>query len=436
MPSKRDRSIRRARELNRIGERMRYENSLIPSGIEMEKEIADRMEKMRSELGASHSDWMAWEWHLENRISDPFTLSQILEISDEECDDIQRVGKSHRWAISPYYASLIESNNPECPIRKQSVPMIDELLDDDSPIDPMEEKLTSPVSCVTQRYPDRLIVNVTNQCAVFCRHCQRRRLIGHRDVHTSDRQIMEAIEYIRENPSIRDVLITGGDALLLDDDHLDWILGQLDEIKTVEIKRLGTRVPVTLSYRITPQLCEMLSRHGPIYLNTQFNHPREITREAAVACERLSGAGIPLGNQSVLLSGVNDNHSIQRKLCQTLLRIRVKPYYLFHCKNVRGISHFRTSVDLGVEIVENLRGYTSGLAVPNFVINSPGGLGKVVLTPNYIMSRGEDFVILRTWEMKTKRYDYPRRSGDEPLHPYDSQEDEVEEFVTEEDLAT
>lgn len=436
MSSKREASVRRAKELNLIGERMRCENSRIPSGLELEKEISARMEMIRLGLGASSSDWTDWVWHLDNRISDTLTLSQILDISDAESEEIEKVGKTYRWTLSPYYASLIEIENSGCPIRTQSIPLVEELFDEDSPIDPMDEMLTSPVSCVTQRYPDRLIINATNQCAVFCRHCQRRRLIGQKDVHTSDKQIMEAINYIRENPSIRDVLVTGGDALLLEDDRLDWILGQLDEIRTVEIKRLGTRAPVTLPYRITPELCGILSRHGPLYLNTQFNHPREITKEAAIACERLSKAGIPLGNQSVLLAGVNDDFFIQRKLCQTLLRIRVKPYYLFHCKNVRGITHFRTSLDLGIEIVERLRGYTSGLAVPNFVINSPGGLGKVVLTPNYIMSRGEDSVILRTWEMKTTRYDNPQKARKERSYQYDSSDEKIEEYAAEDDFTT
>ena len=436
MSHKREASVRRARELNLIGERMRCENSQIPSGLELEKEISARMEIIRSELGASPSDWNDWLWHLDDRITDTITLSQILDISDAESEEIEKVGKTYRWAVSPYYASLIDTEDPCCPIRMQSVPIGEELFDEDSPIDPMDEMLTSPVSCVIQRYPDRLIINVTNQCAVFCRHCQRRRLIGQRDAQTSDKQIMDAMDYIRENPSIRDVLVTGGDALLLDDDRLDWILGQLDEIKTVEIKRLGTRTPVTLPCRITPELCEVLSRHGPLYLNTQFNHPREITREAAMACDRLSKAGIPLGNQSVLLAGVNDYYVIQRKLCQTLLRIKVKPYYLFHCKNVRGISHFRTSVELGMEIVERLRGHTSGLAVPNFVINSPGGLGKVALTPNYIMSRGEDFIILRTWEMKTTRYENPKKAREERSRPCIPSDEKFEEYVTEDDLTT
>jgi len=291
----------------------------------------------------------------------------------------------------------------------QSVPSIEELLDSEQTLDPMGEGSTSPIPGIVRRYPDRLIINVTNQCPMFCRHCQRRRRIGQKDLHTSDSKILEAIEYIKGSPEVRDVLITGGDPLMLDDDHLHWILEQIDDIPTVEIKRIGTRCPVTLPYRITPDLCRMLSKHHPLFVNTQFNHPREITRDAAKACDQLSKAGIPLGNQTVLLAGVNNHIVVQRKLNQSLLKIRVKPYYLFHCKTVKGISHFRTSVDAGIEIIENLRGHTSGLAIPHFVVNAPGGLGKVVLSPSYVVSSGKGYVIIRTWEMKTVRYENPTR---------------------------
>lgn len=405
MAQKRKISIRRARELKDQGEKMLRDNSLILSGIEMAKRIERRMEEIRSILGATKREWRDWNWHIENRINKLSLLSEIIELSEDEKRDLNRVGKQFRWGISPYYAGLIDPKDPDCPIRLQSVPCVNEILDKEVTLDPMSEDETSPAPSVVRRYPDRLIFNVTNQCSMFCRHCQRKRKIGQRDLHTSDKLIQQAIDYVRENREIRDVLITGGDALMLDDERLDWILGQLDDIPSIEIKRIGSRSPVTLPYRITKSLCNMLSKHHPLFVNMQFNHPKEVTVESASACDLLSKAGIPLGNQAVLLAGINNNVIVQRKLNQTLLKIRVRPYYLFHCKQVKGISHFRTSVDAGIEILENLRGPTSGLAIPHFIVNAPGGLGKVVLSPDYIVSRGKDYVIIRTWEMKTVKYD-------------------------------
>jgi lysine 2,3-aminomutase len=409
MVSKKKISMRRAQELREYGERMRKENSLVLSGLELSKTIASRIAGIRELMGASRTEWTDWRWQLEHRVTTVSRLSRIIEITDEERREFQRIGRKFRWGISPYYASLIDPSDRYCPIRAQSVPSIEEILDEEPTIDPMGEATTSPVPAVVRRYPDRLIINVTNQCPMFCRHCQRRRRIGQRDVHTSDAKLEEAIEYVRQSPEVRDVLLTGGDALMLEDDRLHWILSQLDEIPTVQIKRIGTRSPVTLPYRITPELCKMLSKHHPLFVNTQFNHPREITKESAKACDMLSRAGIPLGNQAVLLAGVNNHIAVQRKLCQTLLQIRVRPYYLFHCKAVKGISHFRTSVDAGIEIIENLRGHTSGLAIPHFVVNAPGGLGKVAVSPNYIVSSGKGYIIIRTWEMKTVRYENPIR---------------------------
>jgi glutamate 2,3-aminomutase len=409
MPTKQQISIRRARELRKYGERMRLENSLVLTGIESAGRISSRIKDVRNLMGCSDSEWRDWHWQIDNRICTVSKLEKIIELTEDEKKAFRRISGKFRWAISPYYASLIDPTDRNCPIRMQSVPSIEELLDSEQTMDPMGEGTTSPIPGIVRRYPDRLIINVTNQCPMFCRHCQRRRRIGQRDLHTSDSKILEAIEYIRDSPEVRDVLITGGDPLMLDDDHLHWILEQIDDIPTVEMKRIGTRCPVTLPYRITPDLCRMLSKHHPLFVNTQFNHPREITRDAAKACDRLSRAGIPLGNQTVLLAGVNNHIVVQRKLNQSLLRIRVRPYYLFHCKTVKGISHFRTSVDAGIEIIENLRGHTSGIAIPHFVVNAPGGLGKVALSPNYVVSSGKGYIIIRTWEMKTIRYENPTR---------------------------
>lgn len=409
MPTKQQISIRRARELRKYGERMRLENSLVLTGIENARRISSRIKDVRNLLGCSDSEWRDWHWQIDNRIRTVSNLEKIIDLTEDERKAFRRISGKFRWAISPYYASLIDPTDRNCPIRMQSVPSIEELLDSEQTLDPMGEGSTSPIPGIVRRYPDRLIINVTNQCPMFCRHCQRRRRIGQRDLHTSDSKMLEAIEYIRASPEVRDVLITGGDPLMLEDDHLHWILEQIDEIPTVEIKRIGTRCPVTLPYRITPDFCRMLSKHHPIFVNTQFNHPREITRDAARACDKLSRSGIPLGNQTVLLAGVNNHIVVQRKLNQSLLKIRIRPYYLFHCKTVKGISHFRTSVDAGIEIIENLRGHTSGLAVPHFVVNAPGGLGKVSLSPNYVVSSGKGYIIIRTWEMKTIRYENPTR---------------------------
>lgn len=411
MVSKRELSVRRALELKKYGDQMLEENALVPSGLEMTKTIQARISHIRSVMGASLKDWNDWCWQIENRISNVTMLNKIMKLSNNEKKTFIRVGEEFRWATSPYFASLIDTKNPNCPIRAQCLPAIEELMDTNTSLDPMGEETTSPVPAIVRRYPDRLIINVTNECPSYCRHCQRRRRIGQKDHHTSDARIQEALDYIRDNPEIRDVLITGGDALMLDDDRLDWLLGQLDEISTVEIKRIGSRTISTLPYRITPALVKMLSKHHPLFINTQVNHPIEITREMAKATDLLTRVGIPLGNQAVLLAGVNDSVMVQRKLNQTLLKVRIRPYYLFHCKAVRGISHFRTSVDVGIEIMENLRGHTSGLAIPYYVVNSPGGLGKTPIAPDYIISRGKDHIVLRTWEWKAVEYKNPSEDG-------------------------
>jgi len=285
----------------------------------------------------------------------------------------------------------------------QSLPSIYE-LDEAGHTDPMAEEFTSPAPCVTRRYPDRLIINVTNQCAMYCRHCQRRRNIGEIDRHQTHLNLVAALEYVKANEEIRDVLITGGDALLLSDRKLDWLLGELDKIGHVEIKRIGTRALVTLPQRITPELCAVLKKHPPVYINTQFNHPREITPESKRACEMLSEAGVVLGNQAVLLKGINNNPHVMKKLNQELLRIRVRPYYIFHAKLVKGTSHFITSVDEGLAIMEKLRGHTSGLAVPTYIINAPKGYGKTPLLPPYMLAKDGDTIILRTWENRLLEY--------------------------------
>lgn len=353
--------------------------------------------------GGTPDDWADWKWQMSHRVKDVATLEQVLPLTVGQKRGIGRVQEVYRWAISPYYLSLAGGRDGASPIRRQSVPDVRE-LNGGGCLDPMNEAGTSPAPCVTRRYPDRVIINVTNQCAMFCRHCQRRRNIGEHDRHASRRRIAAALEYVAANREIRDVLVTGGDALLLSDRMLDWILGTLHEMPHVQITRVGTRVPVTLPQRVTPELCDVLRRYPPIYINTQFNHPLEVTEEAAQACERLAAAGVVLGNQAVLLKGVNDCPHVMRALNHELLRIRVRPYYLFHAKDVRGTQHFRTTVARGLDIVESLRGHTSGLAVPTFVVNAPGGLGKVPLMPQHLVEMGKGRVILRTWENRLVEY--------------------------------
>ncbi|MEW5955305.1 MAG: KamA family radical SAM protein [Candidatus Micrarchaeota archaeon] len=268
----------------------------------------------------------------------------------------------------------------------------------------MADEFSSPAPCVTRRYPGRLIINLTNECAMFCRHCQRKRNIGGVDRKKSLREISAALDYVRDNREIRDVLLTGGDALALSDAELHWILSELDDVRHVEIKRLGTRMLCTLPMRVTKELACMLGRHRPLYVNTHFNHPKTVTLEAALACDRLSRAGIPLGNQAVLLKGINDDANVMKKLCQELLKISVRPYCLFHCKNVPGAGKFRTSVQKGMEIVRQMRGFTSGLAIPAFVVNAPGGWGKVPLLPNNLVGRKKGRLLLKTWEGRVIEY--------------------------------
>jgi lysine 2,3-aminomutase len=403
---KREIALKRAAELKaRISDYLEAKDK-IPSGREVQAEIAARQRRIMAYFGATEKEWQDWRWQLRHRITTVEVLKELIPLTPEEMEAIQAVQKVYRWAVSPYYLSLM-GDDPNCPIRRQALPSRMELEDKlgipDLP-DPMAEELTSPAPCITRRYPDRLIINVTNQCAMYCRHCQRRRNIGEVDTTRSRKELEQALDYIRANPEIRDVLITGGDALMLSDQMLDWLLTELDRIPHVEIKRIGTRVPVTLPQRITSELCQVLAKHPPIYLNTQFNHPREITEEAKLACDRLVEAGVVLGNQSVLLRGINNHPFIMRKLNQELLKIRVRPYYLFHAKPVTGTTHFITSIKEGIEIMEQLRGYTSGLAVPTYIINAPNGYGKTPVLPQYVVAIGEGYVLLRTWEKRILLY--------------------------------
>lgn len=376
----------------------------IPTGATLRNRLVEQKELILKLLGGDENDWQNWKWQNKNRISDVETLAKIINLSEREIAEIENTGTRFRWAVSPYYASLMDPDDPRCPVRLQAIPCIEELEDQYGTLDPMAEEMTSPAQGITRRYPDRLIINVTNQCAMYCRHCQRRRNIGENDRNTAQSSLVEALDYIRMNPEIRDVLLTGGDAFMLDNKTLDWLLEELDGIEHVEIKRLGTRTPVTMPQRITDKLCAVLERHHPVYVNTQFNHPLEITEEAGAACARLAGAGVPVGNQTVLLAGINDNPHIMKKLNHELLKIRVRPYYIFHAKSVKGTTHFGTSIEKGIEIMNCLRGQTSGLAVPTYIINAPQGSGKTPILPEYLLSLSQEKAVLRTWEDKIIEY--------------------------------
>lgn len=395
---------KRVKELESLIQDYSEQKDKIPDGITLWPKIEKNQKRLQAAFNATVQQWQDWHWQVENRICEVELLAELLSLNAKQKQDMEQVCRSFRFGISPYYLSLIVDEIPN-PLYRQAIPSIEEILDRQGQADPMAEEKSAPAPAVVQRYPDRVIINVTNRCAMFCRHCQRRRRIGQTDKNTSTNDLLAAIEYIRAHKQIRDVLITGGDALMLDDRLLDWLLTELEKVPHVEIKRLGTRVPVTLPMRITDKLCSMLSRHLPLYLNTQFNHPLEITPLAAQACLKLARSGIALGNQSVLLAGVNDDAFVIKKLNQMLLKIMVRPYYLFHAKPVMGTKHFRTSVEKGIEIIKSLRGTTSGLAIPTYVVNAPGGLGKIALYPQCLLDKNEDKVFLQTWEGKIIAYD-------------------------------
>ncbi|HHX74234.1 MAG TPA: glutamate 2,3-aminomutase [Firmicutes bacterium] len=402
---KRQLAQRRAAELKAQIEPYLQARTQIPDGFSAWDEIKKRQQAIYKHFNITDSEWQDWRWQVKQRITRTQTLAKLLSLSREEADVISTVGESYRWAVSPYYVSLINPQDPEDPVKKICIPQAAELMDETGTEDPMAEEFTSPVPAVTRRYPDRLIIKVTNQCAMYCRHCQRRRLIGEVDRATPREQLRQALDYVRKNEEIRDVLLTGGDALLLNDELLDWLLDELDAIPHVEIKRLGTRTLVTMPMRITDRLCKIIDRHGPVYINTQFNHPLEITPEVEAACHRLARTGAALGNQAVLLAGVNNDPHVMKKLNHMLLKCMIRPYYIFHAKAVKGTAHFRTKVEEGIAIMEQLRGYTSGLAIPTFIVNAPEGYGKTPMLPEYLVSHAPGKIMIRTWENRILPYD-------------------------------
>lgn len=347
----------------------------------------------------AQEDWDDWKWQVRNRISNVEELKKIINISPEEEENIGKVLNKFRVGITPYYASLMDKEDKNCPVRMQAVPTIMETYQSESDLeDPLSEDEDSPVDGITHRYPDRVLFLITDQCSMYCRHCTRRRFAGQQDSGVPKDKIEKCLEYIRKTPQVRDVLLSGGDALLVSDDRLEYIISELRKIDHVEIIRIGSRAPVVMPQRITDDLVNMLKKYHPIWLNTHFNHPKEITEEAAEACRKLADAGIPLGNQSVLLRGVNDCPHIMKDLVHDLVKMRVRPYYIYQCDLSMGIEHFRTKVSKGIEIIEALRGHTSGFAVPTFVVDAPGGGGKTPVMPQYVISQSPSKVVLRNYE--------------------------------------
>ena len=357
----------------------------------------------------SPEEWNDWKWQLRNRVTKLDGLKKIVDLTAAEEEGVRESLKILRMAITPYYASLMDQSDPHCPVRMQAVPTAREIDFSDADMeDPLFEDVDSPVHGLTHRYPDKVLFLITDQCGMYCRHCTRRRLAGQTDQERDKKAIDAVIDYIREHDEIRDVLLSGGDPLLVSDAKLDDIITRLQAIDHVDIVRIGSRAPCTLPQRVTPELCDMLRKHHPIWLNTHFNHPKEITPESKKAVEMLADAGIPVGNQSVLLKGVNDCPTIMKKLVQDLVRIRCRPYYFYQCDMSRGIEHFRTSVAKGIEIAEALRGHTSGFAVPTFILDAPGGGGKIPLAPQYLISMSDKRVVLRNYEGGTFQYPEPK----------------------------
>lgn len=354
--------------------------------------------------------WNDWLWQLTHTIKTVDELKQVVNLTPDEEEGVRISARTIPLNITPYYATLMNPDDPRCPVRMQSVPVSAEILKTKYDLeDPLHEDEDAPVPGLTHRYPDRVLFLVTNQCSMYCRYCTRRRFSGQIGMGVPRKQIDDAIAYIARTPDVRDVLLSGGDGLLINDTILEYILKSLRAIPHVEIIRIGTRAPVVFPQRITENLCTILKKYHPIWLNTHFNTPLEITPEAKRACEMLANAGVPIGNQSVILAGVNDSVPIMKKLMHELVKIRVRPYYIYQCDLSEGIGHFRAPVSKGLEIIEGLRGHTSGYAVPTFVVDAPGGGGKIALQPNYLISQSPEKVILRNFEGVISSYPEPKQ---------------------------
>jgi lysine 2,3-aminomutase len=355
-------------------------------------------------------DWNNWHWQARNRIRTLAQLEQVLVLADEERDALSQAKSMLPVSITPYYMSLVSRDDRSQPLRRTVIPSTREFYRAKGEADdPLGEDADSPIPGLMHRYPDRVLLMVTDVCSSYCRYCTRSRMVGHGHIAPQEARLERAFEYIRSKPAIRDVLISGGDPLALSDERLDWILTSLREIPHVEFVRIGTKMPAVLPQRITPALCRMLRKHHPLWMSLHFIHPDECTPESFLACTRLADAGIPLGSQTVLLKDVNDNLETMKKLVHRLLMMRVRPYYLYQCDPIFGSEHFRTPVSKGLEIIAGLRGFTTGYAVPNYVIDAPGGGGKIPLQPATVTGREGDDLLLRNYQGNIYRYPDPSR---------------------------
>ena len=373
-----------------------------------EKEFRSFAPGFWSAKNVSPTDWNSATWQLKNRITTLKQLEEHLTLTEEERAGVLLSGNKLAMAITPHYFNLIDPEDPGCPIRRQVIPRIEETWEDpDEMSDPCGEDSHMPVPGLVHRYPDRVLFLVTDRCASYCRYCTRSRVVsgvGEKELHT---EFEAAFRYLERHTEVRDVLLSGGDPLLFSDAKLDALLTRLRAIKHIEFIRIGSRVPIFVPQRITPELCQMLQKHHPLWLSIHTNHPRELTTEVRDALALLANHGVPLGNQSVLLRGVNDNAEVMKSLVHKLLMCRVRPYYLYQCDLIQGSSHLRTSVADGIDIIEQLRGHTTGYAIPQFVIDAPGGGGKVPLNPDYVLVRDEQRVVIRNYEGKTFEYPEP-----------------------------
>lgn len=350
-------------------------------------------------------DWEDWHWQLKHRIRTKEELAQVIKLSPEEEEGTKKASGRLSLAITPYWATLIDPEDPTCPLRRQAVPVVAEsIIGPHEMVDPCAEDRDSPAPYLVHRYPDRVLLLATEHCALYCRHCTRRRLVGEHQETNAPTRFDAAVEYIKSNRKIRDVLISGGDPFILEDDDIESLIVKIRAISHVEFLRIGTRVPVTLPQRITENLVTTLKKYAPIWVSIHFNHPKEITKRCKIACDMLADAGIPLGSQTVLLKGINDRPYIMKRLVHELLQIRVRPYYIYQCDPVRGTQHFRTPVAVGINIMEKLRGHTSGYAIPTYVIDGPGGGGKIPVGPNYILSQAKGKYVLRNYKGKIYTY--------------------------------
>ena len=361
------------------------------------------------------SDWNDWRWQLKNRIT---TLAQveakIPKLTTEERGGIQLANRKLAMAVTPYFFNLINADDVRCPIRQQVIPKINETKTADWEMaDPCGEDDSSPIPGIVHRYPDRILFLVTDRCAAYCRYCTRSRMVSNAAGYGFHPELERQLEYVRQHPEIRDVLLSGGDPLLLSNSKIDYLLGRLREMEHVEFLRIGTRIPIFLPQRITEELCAVLKKHHPLFVSIHANHPTELTVEVKRGLDKMADAGIPLGNQSVLLREVNDRLDVMRALVQKLLRCRVRPYYLYQCDLISGSSHLRTSVSEGIKIMEGLRGHTTGYAIPQFVIDAPGGGGKTPVHPEYIVRRDANRIVIRNYEGKI--FEYPEIPAREVL---------------------